>query len=66
MIVTTLAIHFYKTFSICVCFQALDFGRKAEEFSQQCEPNSLSESIRSLIQQAETHLNPEQTLIVHH
>ncbi|KAG7332533.1 hypothetical protein KOW79_004367 [Hemibagrus wyckioides] len=46
--------------------KALDFGRKAEEFSQQCEPNSLSESIRSLIQQAERHLNPEQTLIVHH
>ncbi|MCI4380749.1 hypothetical protein PGIGA_G00243630 [Pangasianodon gigas] len=46
--------------------KALDFGRKAAEFSQQCEHNSLAESIQSLIQQAETHLKPEQTPIIHH
>ncbi|XP_017324089.1 zinc finger MYND domain-containing protein 12 [Ictalurus punctatus] len=46
--------------------KALEFGRKAAEFSQQCEHNSLAESIQDLIQQAETHLNPEQTPIIHH
>lgn len=51
---------------VCVCLQALEFGRKAAEFSQQCEHNSLAESIQDLIQQAETHLNTEQTPIIHH
>ncbi|XP_053360332.1 zinc finger MYND domain-containing protein 12 isoform X1 [Clarias gariepinus] len=46
--------------------KALDFGKKAAEFSQRCEHNNLAESIQSLIQQAETHLNAEQTAIIHH
>ncbi|XP_060788133.1 zinc finger MYND domain-containing protein 12 isoform X2 [Neoarius graeffei] len=36
--------------------KALDFGRKAAEFSQQCQHSSLTESIQSLVQQTETHL----------
>ncbi|KAK2841192.1 hypothetical protein Q7C36_012771 [Tachysurus vachellii] len=38
--------------------KALDFGRMAEDFIEEYEPNSLADSIQSLIQQAETHLNP--------
>ncbi|XP_062854496.1 zinc finger MYND domain-containing protein 12 isoform X2 [Trichomycterus rosablanca] len=50
-----------------ICFlcnnhiRALEFGRKAAEFSKQCEQSNLSESIQHLIQQAETHLTSEQT-----
>ncbi|TSN76540.1 Zinc finger MYND domain-containing protein 12 [Bagarius yarrelli] len=39
--------------------KALDFGKKAAEFSQQCEHSSLTESIQSLIQRSETHLKSE-------
>uniref|UniRef100_A0A8B9HDG2 Zinc finger, MYND-type containing 12 n=1 Tax=Astyanax mexicanus TaxID=7994 RepID=A0A8B9HDG2_ASTMX len=37
--------------------KALGFGRKALDCIQQCEQNSLAESIQSLINQAEDHLN---------
>uniref|UniRef100_A0A3B1IUJ8 Zinc finger, MYND-type containing 12 n=1 Tax=Astyanax mexicanus TaxID=7994 RepID=A0A3B1IUJ8_ASTMX len=37
--------------------KALEFGRKALDCIQQCEQNSLAESIQSLINQAEDHLN---------
>ncbi|XP_072537732.1 zinc finger MYND domain-containing protein 12 [Salminus brasiliensis] len=37
--------------------KALEFSRKAMECSLQCDQNDLSESIQSLIQQAELHLN---------
>ncbi|XP_036435057.1 zinc finger MYND domain-containing protein 12 isoform X2 [Colossoma macropomum] len=46
--------------------KVLDFGRKAMEFSLQCEHNSLAESIQSLIQQAEKHFNTQQNHIIHH
>ncbi|KAI4884082.1 hypothetical protein NFI96_025689, partial [Prochilodus magdalenae] len=45
--------------------KALDFGRKAMEFSLQCKQDSLAESIQCLIQQAEKHFNAQQTDITH-
>ncbi|XP_066499577.1 zinc finger MYND domain-containing protein 12 isoform X2 [Hoplias malabaricus] len=46
--------------------EALDFAKKALEFSLQCEQNNLSECIQSLINEAEKHCSTQQTCETSH